>query len=185
VSVKFANARGIRLAGAHNCTECCSSNATFEVSYDKASWQPVASSQIDGESVIITLLTNSQEAAGASTAAAPLSVRHAHQDYPECVILNDNGIPASPFVLPIAAAAAATGTAAAAAVAAAAVDISSRAKANGVALTPPMGFNSWNYYHCNIDERGILQIADTLINTGLAAKGYKYVNIDGANTYMI
>lgn len=50
--------------------------------------------------------------------------------------------------------------------------------AKGVSLTPPMGFNSWNFYHCNIDERAIKQIALTLKSSGLAAKGYRYVNID-------
>eukprot|EP01050_Picozoa_sp_SAG11_P015839 SAG11_NODE_2096_length_3832_cov_2.091347_2_plen_816_part_00 len=48
----------------------------------------------------------------------------------------------------------------------------------GVSLTPPMGFNSWNFYHCNIDERAIKQIALALKSSGLAAKGYRYVNID-------
>ena len=40
------------------------------------------------------------------------------------------------------------------------------------------GFNSWNFYHCNIDERAIKQIATILKSSGLAAKGYRYVNID-------
>jgi alpha-galactosidase len=35
-----------------------------------------------------------------------------------------------------------------------------------------------NFYHCNIDERAIKQIALTLKSSGLAAKGYRYVNID-------
>ncbi|KAJ4838626.1 Alpha-galactosidase 2 [Turnera subulata] len=50
--------------------------------------------------------------------------------------------------------------------------------ANGVALTPPMGWNSWNHFQCNIDERTIKSTADALVSTGLAALGYKYVNID-------
>ncbi|KAG6777002.1 hypothetical protein POTOM_016800 [Populus tomentosa] len=86
--------------------------------------------------------------------------------------------------------------------------------ANGVARTPPMGWNSWNHFQCNIDERtikttGMYQSsmlasitfsfnmveyhdyacanvdigdlwppADALVSTGLAALGYKYVNID-------
>ena len=40
------------------------------------------------------------------------------------------------------------------------------------------GFNSWNYYHCNIDEAAIQDIAQALVDTGLRAKGYQYVNID-------
>jgi hypothetical protein len=105
----------------------------------------------------------------------PMWVRHSHQSFPECVLLNENGIPTAPFTLPVATKA--IGGAGVVGTGGAGVDTAST-KAIGVALTPPMGFNSWNYYHCNIDERGILQIADVLINSGLAAKGYKYVNID-------
>ncbi|KAJ6738119.1 ALPHA-GALACTOSIDASE/ALPHA-N-ACETYLGALACTOSAMINIDASE [Salix koriyanagi] len=50
--------------------------------------------------------------------------------------------------------------------------------ANGVARTPPMGWNSWNHFQCNIDERTIKTTADALVSSGLAALGYKYVNID-------
>ncbi|XP_044495344.1 alpha-galactosidase-like isoform X2 [Mangifera indica] len=50
--------------------------------------------------------------------------------------------------------------------------------ANGIAQTPPMGWNSWNHYQCNIDERIVKTTADALVATGLAALGYKYVNID-------
>ena len=49
---------------------------------------------------------------------------------------------------------------------------------NGVGLTPPMGWNSWNKFACNIDEQLIKQTADAIISTGLAAKGYNYVNLD-------
>lgn len=49
---------------------------------------------------------------------------------------------------------------------------------NGIALTPQMGWNSWNHYHCNIDEEMIRQTADAMSSTGLAALGYDYINID-------
>lgn len=49
---------------------------------------------------------------------------------------------------------------------------------NGLGKTPPMGWNSWNKFHCNINETLIKQTADLLVSTGLAAKGYKYVNLD-------
>ncbi|KAM4111637.1 hypothetical protein ACJW30_05G082000 [Castanea mollissima] len=49
---------------------------------------------------------------------------------------------------------------------------------NGVARTPPMGWNSWNHFQCNIDERTVKTTADALVSTGLAALGYKYINID-------
>lgn len=50
--------------------------------------------------------------------------------------------------------------------------------ANGLANTPPMGWNSWNHFSCQIDENMIKETADALVSTGLAKLGYKYVNID-------
>ncbi|MHA7986702.1 NEW3 domain-containing protein [Rathayibacter sp. CAU 1779] len=49
---------------------------------------------------------------------------------------------------------------------------------NGLALTPPMGWNDWSYYQCNIDESLILQQAKALVTTGLAKVGYDTVTID-------
>jgi alpha-galactosidase len=49
---------------------------------------------------------------------------------------------------------------------------------NGLGKTPPMGWNSWNHFGCNISEQVIKETADLLVSTGLAAKGYKYLNID-------
>ena len=49
---------------------------------------------------------------------------------------------------------------------------------NGAALTPPMGWSSWNLFERNISEELIEQIADAMEKSGLAAAGYRYVNID-------
>ncbi len=49
---------------------------------------------------------------------------------------------------------------------------------NGVALTPPMGWSSWNLFREKISEKLIKEIADAMNKSGLSAKGYKYVNID-------
>jgi alpha-galactosidase len=49
---------------------------------------------------------------------------------------------------------------------------------NGLALTPPMGWNDWNAYGCNVSETLVKQTADKFVSSGLAAAGYKYVNID-------
>ncbi|CAI9767576.1 unnamed protein product [Fraxinus pennsylvanica] len=49
---------------------------------------------------------------------------------------------------------------------------------NGLADTPQMGWNSWNFFACNINETVIKETADALISTGLAKLGYIYVNID-------
>lgn len=49
---------------------------------------------------------------------------------------------------------------------------------NGLGMTPPMGWNSWNHFNCFINETTIKETADALVTTGLAQLGYRYVNID-------
>ncbi|EGC38562.1 hypothetical protein DICPUDRAFT_86485 [Dictyostelium purpureum] len=49
---------------------------------------------------------------------------------------------------------------------------------NGLGLTPQMGWNSWNYYACDINETVIMNTALAMSKNGMAAAGYKYVNID-------
>uniref|UniRef100_A0A5B7C7T9 Alpha-galactosidase n=2 Tax=Davidia involucrata TaxID=16924 RepID=A0A5B7C7T9_DAVIN len=50
--------------------------------------------------------------------------------------------------------------------------------ANGLGLTPQMGWNSWNHFHCHIEEKLIRETADAMVSTGLAAVGYEYINLD-------
>ncbi|MFJ1796094.1 NPCBM/NEW2 domain-containing protein [Kitasatospora griseola] len=45
-------------------------------------------------------------------------------------------------------------------------------------LTPPMGWNSWNKFGCNINEALIRETADALVANGLDRAGYQYVNLD-------
>lgn len=47
-----------------------------------------------------------------------------------------------------------------------------------LALTPPMGWNSWNKFQCNVDERMIREIADAIVSSGMKDAGYQYVVID-------
>jgi len=51
-------------------------------------------------------------------------------------------------------------------------------KYEGLADTPPMGWNSWNIFHCDINEDMIKGIADAMVNEGLCETGYKYLNLD-------
>jgi len=48
---------------------------------------------------------------------------------------------------------------------------------NGLGLVPPMGWNSWNAFHCNIDESKIKSAAEIMISS-LQQHGYKYLNLD-------
>ena len=52
------------------------------------------------------------------------------------------------------------------------------ALSNGLALTPPMGWNSWNKFGCNVTEQKVESVADDMVSSGMAAAGYTYVDID-------
>lgn len=47
-----------------------------------------------------------------------------------------------------------------------------------LAQTPPMGWNSWNHFACDVDEKLIKQTADMMVKTGMKDAGYEYINID-------
>ena len=47
-----------------------------------------------------------------------------------------------------------------------------------IALTPPMGWNSWNCFAHTVTDKNIRDAADALISSGLADHGWAYVNID-------
>ncbi|WP_180542147.1 alpha-galactosidase [Nevskia soli] len=49
---------------------------------------------------------------------------------------------------------------------------------NGVARTPPMGWNSWNKFGCNVSEKMIREMADAVVTSGMKDAGYNYVVID-------
>jgi alpha-galactosidase len=49
---------------------------------------------------------------------------------------------------------------------------------NGVAKTPPMGWNSWNHFATEIDDGTVRSIADAMVSSGMRDAGYVYVNID-------
>jgi alpha-galactosidase len=47
-----------------------------------------------------------------------------------------------------------------------------------LALTPPMGWNSWNKFGCNVSEDLIRQMADAMVKSGMKDAGYQYIVID-------
>lgn len=49
---------------------------------------------------------------------------------------------------------------------------------NKLALTPPMGWNSWNVWAEAVDDAKIHAAADDMVKSGLAAHGFQYINID-------
>ena len=51
---------------------------------------------------------------------------------------------------------------------------------NKLARTPPMGWNSWNCFHKDINEVQIKQIADAMVDSGMRDAGYEYLVLDDA-----
>jgi alpha-galactosidase len=48
----------------------------------------------------------------------------------------------------------------------------------GLAMTPPMGFNTWNKFQCNVSEELVRGMADAMVKSGMKDAGYQYVVID-------
>jgi alpha-galactosidase len=51
-------------------------------------------------------------------------------------------------------------------------------KFDQLAKTPPMGWNSWNKFSCNVNEKIIRETADAMVSSGMKDAGYLYINID-------
>jgi alpha-galactosidase len=53
-----------------------------------------------------------------------------------------------------------------------------RALENGLARTPPMGWNSWNKFGCDVSEKLVKEMADAMVASGMKDAGFQYVVID-------
>ncbi len=51
-------------------------------------------------------------------------------------------------------------------------------RSNGLARTPPMGWNSWNKFRAQVSDKLVREIADAMVKSGMRDAGYVYVNID-------
>jgi len=51
-------------------------------------------------------------------------------------------------------------------------------KFENIAKTPPMGWNSWNKFGCDVSEDLIMQMADEMVSSGMKKAGYEYIVID-------
>src|SRR5260370_39234619 len=52
------------------------------------------------------------------------------------------------------------------------------AVSKNLALTPPMGWNTWNKFACNVSEELVRGMADEMVNSGMKDAGYQDVVID-------
>jgi alpha-galactosidase len=53
-----------------------------------------------------------------------------------------------------------------------------KSPSSNLALIPPMGWNSWNKFACNVSEDMIRSMADAIVKSGMKDAGYEYVNVD-------
>jgi alpha-galactosidase len=58
------------------------------------------------------------------------------------------------------------------------VGAGAQTRTQAVAATPPMGWNSWNFFAGKVTDKDIRDTADLLVSTGMRDAGYVYVNID-------
>ena len=49
---------------------------------------------------------------------------------------------------------------------------------DAIALTPPMGWNSWNCFACDVTDVNVRSAADAMVSSGLIQHGWTYINID-------
>lgn len=47
-----------------------------------------------------------------------------------------------------------------------------------LAMTPPMGWNSWNRFECEINEQVVRDAADAMVSSGMKEAGYEFIVID-------
>jgi len=52
------------------------------------------------------------------------------------------------------------------------------AVSKGFALTPPMGWNTWNKFQCNVSDELVRGMADAIVKSGMKDAGYQYIVID-------
>ena len=154
----------------HSCIDCC----TYEDARKASSMVQLGTSNSTvpataGSGWYNATVTLSSTEPGVFTASAivPTSVasdvmyvRYAASDYPECVLVGDGQLPAGPFLEEIVKTVNTNGARTAGhdgnADVAALADVSAaqHVEVGGAAslLLPAMGFNSWNRFHCDIDE---------------------------------
>ena len=51
-------------------------------------------------------------------------------------------------------------------------------RSNGLALTPPLGWSSWNNFGEDISEQLVVETIDAMVANGMRDAGYVYVNLD-------
>lgn len=170
-----------------NCWECCAANLDlFQVALAAApdSWFN-STFTVVGNAVVVTPVT-----------LGPFAfIRYSPNLWPQCVLLGStNLLPPEPFVSPISPIAVAHGVSTVQSAPSAALKTNAAAplvSAWGedgwkgrpaklptdctVACTPPIGYNTWNALHCNLNDNYIRTLTDIFVSSGLAAAGVRAI----------
>ena len=137
-----------------DCTKCCPGQPPFEV-YAGGAWVRV--------SLVNTVISQDKKTVRLMNTPTGVSqVRYAYADYVECKLQNSDGLPLGPFIVNVTSSKTVAGA----------------HKVKGTTGAPPMGYNTWNFYHTNVDENVVKGLVDTMNTNGMKAVGYEYVNID-------
>ena len=159
VSMEVYSAPGLKTRDVKDCTLCCNGSSPFEVTTDGTHWTKAA----------IKHFTNTVGAASVTVeGSGATAVRYAWTDFVECVVVNDADLPMGPFAYAKESEPSAAPS----------LKPVRTLKKDSPIQSPPMGFNSWNFYHCNIDENEIKAIARAMAVNGMRDVGYQYINID-------
>lgn len=146
----------------HQGGDCCKAKNTFELcSGDLANTTALTCTNATAKLADGLISVDLPKSMISGLTVQATSVRYAYANFPQCALYNKHGLPAAPFVAEIEAAPAA---------AVDGVDFHSAGGA-GLAKTPPMGVNTWNSFHCNVDERKMRAMADALVTSGLSKAG--------------
>lgn len=65
-----------------------------------------------------------------------------------------------------------------AALAALALPATAQVDSKSLAPTPPMGWNSWNWFAGKVTQKDVMAAADAIVSSGMKDAGYVYVNVD-------
>lgn len=164
--------QGIVMQNTKDCWECCDGSRALDLFQalkpgSSNSWVNMSWQGISANSIKLTPVTP-----GSYT-----TLRYAPSLWPQCAVYSaSNMVPANTFSALNLTAPAFSSNAASAQDGR--IEIGRLHADTSISATPPMGFNSWNGYHCNIDANIVMKTADFLVSSGMAALGYTYVNID-------
>lgn len=161
IVMKFDNLdnRTLLLLGTAGCSECCAANDIVQVSVDGATWTNTSTYVVNN-----SLVSEYKQIVPQSVQW----VRYAATDVVQCALYREGlDIPAAPFVIAVNASSSLPKK-----------NTWTRGTGERAAQTPPMGFNHWNFAHCNIDERLALKVANFMVSSGLRDAGYHYFNLD-------